>query len=143
MLLFLALLGLTTALSFPSNLLSRRETNTSDPLCVQYSTIANLSIVGSNATYRSAYLAASPEGSDPARAPLDAAIPKLPALKFDKKLNDECGNLTTVAFEAAASNFTQGIVLQYKIGVVNSAVQAGQTALGLAILMATVVGIVV
>lgn len=77
--------------------------------------MANLSVIGSNATYRAAYLAASPEGSDPARAPLDTAITQLPALEFDKALNTECGNLTTVAFKEAEANFTNGIVLQFKV----------------------------
>jgi hypothetical protein len=123
-----------------SHFLATRQTNTntSDPLCLQYSTIANLSIVGSNATYRSAYLIASPEGSDPARAPLDAAMLELPKFQFNKTINDECGNLTTLAFDSAATNFTNGIVLQFKIGAVNSAVQLGGSVLGMGLILGLV-----
>jgi hypothetical protein len=133
---------LATAFSIPLYPRQQQPTLATLPDCAHYSTIANLSTVGANATYRSAYLAASPLGSDPARAPLDAAIPLLPALKFNKTLNEECGNLSTIATEAAATNFTQGIVLQFKIGVVNSAVQTGASALGMAVVMALVVGMV-
>ncbi len=102
-----------------------------------YSRTANLSTVGANSTYRSAYLLASPEGSDPARAPLDAAELALPAMTMNKTLNTECGNLTTLAFAQAAVNFTEGVVLQFKIGAVNSAGRA-QSALGLAGLVGVV-----
>src|SRR6185437_7653264 len=79
----------TTAFSVPLHLAARQQQQPTLPDCAHYSTIANLSTVGANATYRAAYLAASPLGSDPARAPLDAAIPLLPALKFNKTLNAE------------------------------------------------------
>ncbi|KIW63871.1 hypothetical protein PV04_08843 [Phialophora macrospora] len=140
LLLLFSLLTMSTALSLPmeSHFLATRQTNTSDPLCLQYSTIANLSVVGSNATYRSAYLEASPEGSDPARAPLDAAMLELPNFQFNKTINDECGNLTTVAFDGAATNFTNGTVLQFKIGAVNSAVQLGGSLLGIGLIMGLV-----
>ncbi|KAJ9613275.1 hypothetical protein H2200_003217 [Cladophialophora chaetospira] len=143
--LLLSLLSITTALSFPSHLLHARQTNTntttdlSDPSCAAYSRIANLSTVGANATYRAAYLAASPEGSDPARAPLDTAELQLPALTANKSLNAECRNLTTIAFKEAAVNFTNGIVLQFKIGAVNSAGKTGQSVLGLVTILGMVV----
>lgn len=125
----------TTALYNPINILSRRQ-DSNDPACVNYATIANLTTVASNATYRSAYLAASPEGSDPARAPLDSAIPKLPALQFDAALNEKCGNLTTIAFEGAEANFTNGIVLQFKIN--GAPLRIGAGAMGMAGLVAMV-----
>ena len=135
-LLFLSIFAtVTTALYSPVNLLIPRQQQTNQSICAKYSTIANLSIVGSNATYRAAYLQASPQGSDPARAPLDAAIPQLPNFQFDVQINDECGNLTKVAIEGAAKNYTQGVVLQFKI---NSAVQIGANALGMAMITAMV-----
>ena len=140
--LLLLLSILTTFTTATPTLLSRQQ-SADQTICTQYSTIANLSIVSANATYRSAYLGASPEGSDPARAPLDTAELQLPSFQFDKTINDECGNLTTVAFMGAATNFTQGVVLQFKIGMVNSAVQMGARALGLALMMALVFGTVV
>ena len=130
-LLLSVLATLTTAFYTPLDFLTRRQANTTD--CAEYSTIANLSIVGGNATYRSAYLAASPEGGDPGRKPLDDAIPKLPALQFDSALNDKCGNLTEIAISAAETNFTSGIVLQFNI---NSAAQIGASAMGMAVIMA-------
>ena len=139
-LLLLVSIFTTFTTAIPTNALTARQQQSNLAICSQYSTIANLSTVGANATYRAAYLAASPEGSDPARAPLDAAIPELPSFKFNKTINDECGNLTTLAFKAAAVNFTEGIVLQFKVGVVNAAVQMGASALGLAVVMAFVVG---
>lgn len=42
---------------------------------------------------------------------------KLMALQMDSQLNGECGNLTTIAFQAAATNFTQGTVLGLPIKV--------------------------
>jgi hypothetical protein len=93
--------------------------------------------VGANATYRAAYLKASPEGSDPARAPLDSAELELPKLQFDKALNQECGNLTTIAFAAAATNFTEGKVLQFNI---NGASRAGASAM--AVVMVVIVAMV-
>jgi hypothetical protein len=125
---------LTNALSLP--LLSRQtQTPQQTPqICMQYSMIANFSVVGSNATLRAAYLAASPEGSDPARAPLDSAMLQLPNFQFNATINSECGNLTTIAFKQAEVNFTEGIVLQFKVGVVNSAMAVGGNAFGMALL---------
>lgn len=125
----------TTALYNPMHMLDRRQSSDASA-CENYATIANLTTVATNATYRSAYLAASPEGSDPARAPLDAAIPKLPALQFDVALNEQCGNLTTIAFEGAETNFTNGIVLQFKIN--GAPMRIGAGAMGMATLVAMV-----
>ncbi|KAK5053777.1 hypothetical protein LTR84_001738 [Exophiala bonariae] len=125
----------TTAIYNPMYMLGRRQTGDASS-CDNYATIANLSTIGSNATYRSAYLAASPEGSDPARAPLDAAIPQLPALTKDVALNEQCGNLTTIAFEEAQTNFTNGIVLQFKIN--GAPLRIGAGAMGMATLVAMV-----
>ncbi|KAK5193312.1 hypothetical protein LTR92_006681 [Exophiala xenobiotica] len=119
----------------PTNLLRARQQRTDQ--CAEYSTIANLSIVAANATYRAAYLQASTEGTDPTTAPLDAALAQLPNFQFNTTVNKECGNLTEVAIEGAATNFTNGVVLQENI---NSAVQTGASAMGMAVIMAIVVG---
>ncbi|KAI1614198.1 hypothetical protein EDD36DRAFT_219708 [Exophiala viscosa] len=111
----------------------QQQTNTT---CSEYSTIANLSIVGANSTYRAAFLAASPQGGDPARAPLDTAEKELPDLQFDTALNTECGNLTEIAIKGAATNFTNGVVLQFMI---NSAVPLGASASGIAMIAGIVV----
>ncbi|EXJ69075.1 uncharacterized protein A1O5_08010 [Cladophialophora psammophila CBS 110553] len=136
------LITVTAAVPPPISLLSPRQqqSNATQPICSEYSTIANLSIVGSNSTYRAAYLQASPEGYDPASAPLDSAIPKLPSFQFNASINAECGNLTEVAIKGAATNFTQGVVLQFNI---NSAVQLKAASLGMAVIMAIVVVMVV
>lgn len=61
---------------------------------------------------------------------------RLPALKFDIDLNAQCGNLTEVAFEGAETNFTQGIVLQFRVG---SAARIGSGVMGLATVAAMLV----
>ncbi|EPE27893.1 hypothetical protein GLAREA_04684 [Glarea lozoyensis ATCC 20868] len=78
--------------------------------CTEYSMIANYSTIGTNSSYRSAFMQASPQGADPTTAILDGATKKLPTVKFDKSLNDNCGNLTTLAVQQAEVNFTMGIV---------------------------------
>ena len=146
------ILSLSTALAIPTiNTLSNpfkaiRATTTQTtpqftpgtspnaPECLSYSRIANLSAVGLNATYRAAYLLASPEGSDPARAPLDTAELELPTLKFNSSLNAECGNLTTLSTMMAATNFSMGVVLQFRIkAVANGAGHVGVSVLGVVV----------
>ncbi|RVX73191.1 hypothetical protein B0A52_02318 [Exophiala mesophila] len=135
LLLLSILTSFTTATYTAFGFLIRRQQI--DPQrCEDYSRTANFSTIGSNATYRAAYLDASPEGSDPARAPLDSAMARLPTLQFDVDLNAQCGNLTEVAFEGAETNFTQGIVLQFRVG---SAPRIGPGAMGLAVVAATLV----
>lgn len=104
--------------------------------CAEYSRIANFSIVGANATYRSAYLRVSPDGGFPARTPLDDAISQLPNFQFDSKINDECGNMTAIAIKDAATNFTHGQVLQFNIDAVQTgeSVQIATNTLGMIIL---------
>jgi hypothetical protein len=121
----------------PTNLLHARQQQTDQTICAEYSRIANLSIVAANATYRAAYLQASTEGTDPTTAPLDAALAQLPNFQFNTTVNKECGNLTELAIEGAATNFTNGVVLQENI---NSAVPTGASAMGMAVIMAIVVG---
>lgn len=42
---------------------------------------------------------------------LDKETVQLPAVQMDSQLNEQCGNLTTIAIQAAATNFTEGTVL--------------------------------
>ncbi|KAK2027510.1 hypothetical protein LX32DRAFT_653888 [Colletotrichum zoysiae] len=81
--------------------------------CGEYSRIANLSTVGANSTYRSTFFAASPNGNQFNAEVLDTAIAKLPSVIMDRALNEACGNLTALAIQEAASNFTVRTVLQF------------------------------
>lgn len=84
-----------------------------DQACLQYSRIANLSAIGTNSSYRTAFLESSPLGTLSNAAMLNGAMAALPPLTADAALNTACGNLTTLATEQAAVNFTQGIVAQF------------------------------
>ncbi|KAK1968935.1 hypothetical protein LY78DRAFT_654589 [Colletotrichum sublineola] len=81
--------------------------------CGDYSRIANLSIVGSNSTYRATFFAISPVGTQYNAEVLDTAIAKLPTVIMDRPLNEACGNLTALAIQEAANNFTVRTVLQF------------------------------
>ncbi|KAK1569613.1 uncharacterized protein LY79DRAFT_528378 [Colletotrichum navitas] len=81
--------------------------------CGEYSRIANLSTVGSNSTYRATFFAASPNGNQFNAEVLDTAIAKLPSVIMDRPLNEACGNLTALAIQEAANNFTIRTVLQF------------------------------
>lgn len=87
-------------------------TTQADP-CRDYSMTANMSTIGTNITYRAAFLKKSPVGTIPNSRMLNAAMLKLPKLTADVQLNAQCGNLTTVAITEAANNFTKGIVAQF------------------------------
>ncbi|OCL12805.1 hypothetical protein AOQ84DRAFT_360309 [Glonium stellatum] len=94
--------------------LSVRQTSAPiDSECLTYSRTANLSTIGANSTYRSAFLQASNVGTLMNSRMLDAAIQKLPALTRDAALNKACGNLTTIALTEAERNFTMGVVAQF------------------------------
>ena len=82
-----------------------------DPLCREYSMVANLSTVGLTPDYRAAWLRSSPLGTDAASAILDTQSPKLPEMMVDAELNTRCGNLSIIATEQAEANFTAGTVL--------------------------------
>lgn len=84
-----------------------------DLACLQYSRIANLSAIGTNSSYRTAFIESSPLGTLQNMAMLNGAMASLPVLTADAALNQACGNLTTIATEQAAINFTQGIVAQF------------------------------
>lgn len=106
---FLCTTGLAAS-DKPFAVLTVRQSDPTATQCLDYATTANLSTIGANSTYRSAFLQMSPLGSLANAKVLNAAIAKLPALTRDQTLNDQCGNLTTVAFTEAANNFSQGIV---------------------------------
>ncbi len=81
------------------------------PACREYAIVANLSTVGLTAAYRAAWLRSSPLGTDAASSILDTQSPKLAGMMFDVALNQQCGNLSTIATEGALANFTAGTVL--------------------------------
>jgi hypothetical protein len=85
------------------------------PICENYSKVANLSTIALNSTYRAAFLRSAPMGTDAASGILDTQSPKLTAMKFDKNLNAQCGNLSTIALTEAANNFTRGVVADLTI----------------------------
>lgn len=86
-------------------------TDPTAPACIDYAIVANLSTVGLTPSYRAAWLRSSPLGTDAASGILDTQSPKLDTMKFDAALNAQCGNLTTIATDGAATNFTAGTVL--------------------------------
>lgn len=79
-------------------------------VCQEYELVANLSTIGLNSTYRAAFLRSSTLGTDAATSILDTQSPKLPAMMMDANLNQQCGNLSTIAAEGAAANFSAGTV---------------------------------
>ncbi|KAK7755636.1 hypothetical protein SLS62_002246 [Diatrype stigma] len=112
----------------------------SSPACQEYAIVANLSTVGLTPDYRAAWLRSSPLGTDAASSILDTQSPKLDAMKFDAALNAQCGNLTTVAAEGAATNFTQNIVLGLPIKEIFGADPAGFATPFVSVLIILVMG---
>lgn len=116
---YLALLLLFFNVSTASTIVLRQttgsETTVDSTNCTSYARTANLTVVSNNSTFRAAFLRSAPMGVSFAATILDKAALQLPALQFDSQLNAQCGNLTTVAFEEAATNFTQGTVLGVQI----------------------------
>lgn len=72
-----------------------------------------MSVIGTNSSYRAAFIESSPIGTLQNMAMLNGAMAALPPLTADAALNTACGNLTTIATEQAAVNFTQGVVAQF------------------------------
>ncbi|KFY11071.1 hypothetical protein V492_04674 [Pseudogymnoascus sp. VKM F-4246] len=118
------LLLASTTLAFPSpspkvELEARQDQQA--PLqtitCADYSRIANYSAINSNSSLRAAFLQASPDGTDPTRVILDRAFTEFNAkgLMFDKALNTQCGNLSTLAFAEVNTNFSQGVISGFKV----------------------------
>ncbi|OHF00629.1 hypothetical protein CORC01_03946 [Colletotrichum orchidophilum] len=112
--------ALGKAISVPGPAIVVRQTNPTTPAaqstimsCGEYSRIANLSTVGANSTYRATFFEASPNGNQFNAEVLDTAILKLPSVIMDRALNEACGNLTALAIQEAANNFTIRTVLQF------------------------------
>lgn len=93
--------------------------------CLDYALTANMSVVGSNSSYRSVFLAKSNVGTIINSRMFSAAIAKLPALTADTQLNSQCGNLTAVALAEAEKNLTQGIVAQFTTEGLPAGIKAG------------------
>lgn len=95
----------------------RQVTGTDSPDidCDSYSSIANLSTIGSNSTYRAAFLRSTTDGTNKAASILNTAEAQLPVLINDVPLNEQCGNATAIALTEAANNFTNGIVAEFAI----------------------------
>jgi hypothetical protein len=81
--------------------------------CLDYSRIANLSTIGSNATLRAAYFKSSPAGTFSDATLLNNAMAKLPPMTNNIALNNACGNLTAVAAVESERNYSRGIVAQF------------------------------
>lgn len=118
--LFVLLSALHLAVAAPGDsvlpaakLVVRQATANPPVTCAEYSTIANLSVIGTNSSYRAAFLQKSPTGTLANAAMFKQAQLKLPALTADAALNRQCGNLTQVALTEAARNLTNGIVAQF------------------------------
>lgn len=113
---------------------------TTRPLCDQYSFIANYSAIGANATMRDALESASLHGADIVAHVVDAAMKVADHFARDKIINGICGNLTSIADQEAANNFSHGIVADQVVGGkgLGAGTRAGG-ALGLAASLAVLV----
>ncbi|KAH8897874.1 hypothetical protein GQ53DRAFT_452660 [Thozetella sp. PMI_491] len=83
--------------------------------CNAYSTIANLSTISANSTYRAAFMRSSTDGTYKSVTMLNNAQAALPALKFNVALNQQCGNASEIALVEAENNFTKGIIGEFTI----------------------------
>lgn len=99
--------------------------------CAQYSRIANLSTIGGNTTYRTVFIDVSPVGTLFNTALLNQAQRDLPMLTMDAQLNQACGNLTALAIQEAAVNFTKGIVGQFAFTGNHASVINGPMVIGI------------
>ena len=98
-----------------------RQTTTPTVSCLEYATVANLSTIGTNSTFRAAFLQASPSGTDKSAGILDGATTQLKTMIDDEALNSQCGNATAIAIQQAPINLTHGIVGPFKIKQTNAA----------------------
>ncbi|KAK8058474.1 hypothetical protein PG994_008922 [Apiospora phragmitis] len=89
---------------------------TARPLCDQYAFVANYSAIGANATMRDALANASPHGADIVAHVVDAAMKVADYFAHDTAINGLCGNLSMVAGQEAANNFSNGIVADQVVG---------------------------
>lgn len=115
---------------YPAAALVERQTNplpttqVGDP-CLDYSITANMSTISANSSYRTAFMQKAPVGTIITARMLNAAQAKLPKLTADVALNQQCGNLTELAFTEAANNFTKGIVAQFTTEGLPVGIKAG------------------
>ena len=89
---------------------------TARPVCDQYSFVANYSAIGANATMRDALRDASPQGADVATRVVGAAMEVADRFRLDRAVNRLCGNLSALADQEAARNFSRGIVADQTVG---------------------------
>ncbi len=97
----------------------------SSPACLDYERTANMSVIGKNGSYRTAFLQQSSLGTMYSARILDSAMAKLPALTADKALNEACGNWTEIAVKEAAANYSQGIVAEFSTEGLPHGIKAG------------------
>ncbi|KAK8065884.1 hypothetical protein PG997_012631 [Apiospora hydei] len=83
---------------------------TARPICDQYSFVANYSTIGANTTMRDALENASPHGAELVAKVVKAAMKVAGYFTHDKMINKMCGNLSELAGQAAALNYSNGIV---------------------------------
>jgi hypothetical protein len=85
--------------------------------CDEYATLANLSTIAMNSTFRAAFIQASRDGTLKSSAILDTAMMQFMSLNLvnDTATNQECGNLTAVAATEAPKNFTLGVVGPFQV----------------------------
>lgn len=124
------------------NFIAARQEEDLQVSCEEYGRLVNLSTIGTNSTFRSAFIQASPDGTRHSGNILDEATAKYTELALinDTKLNDNktgCGNLTELAIAEAPANFTKGIVGPFSI---SAAARLGGGLGGSAVLTAALVG---
>lgn len=120
--------GITDAAEGSVKIVSRQFTQnilSQQAACTQYSMIANMSVVGGNSSYRTVFLEKSQTGTLANSAMLNKAISVAPNLTADVELNQACGNLTAIAIQEAALNFTQGKVAQFTFTGTPGSIEAG------------------
>ncbi|KAK7967181.1 uncharacterized protein PG986_001458 [Apiospora aurea] len=83
---------------------------TARPVCDQYSFVANYSTIGANTTMRDALENASPHGAELVANVVKAAMKVAGYFTHDVMINKMCGNLSELAGQAAALNYSNGIV---------------------------------
>ena len=106
--------------------------NQSQISCQEYATLANLSVIAGNSTFRGAFIQASPDGTEKSESILTNALNEFTDLHLinDTALNDQCGNLTMTAIAGAPANFSEGLIGPFHIGMgVRLGSGAGSTAM--------------
>lgn len=114
-LLFLSLFHVTMAAGIMPRQSPTADAAVGPTSCGDYSRIANLTTVAKNTTYRAAFMRSANMGTLKAAHTLDKEASLLMGLQMDAQLNEQCGNLTTIAIADSGSNFTSGTVLGVKI----------------------------